>query len=44
MPVTSTKVGTFREMQIFMYDVFEESLKKNKDNVLVSAYKNKSDA
>jgi hypothetical protein len=37
VPVTWTEVGLFREMQIFMYDVFEEMLKTDKGRLLASA-------
>ena len=43
-PATTTEVGLFREMQDFMYAVFEEKLKTDKGKSLISAYENTRDA
>jgi hypothetical protein len=42
--VTPTEVGLFREMQIFMYAVFEKKVKTDKGMSLVSAYNSTRDA
>ena len=43
-PATPTEIGLFREMQIFMYAVFEEKLKTDKGKSLVSEYESTRDA
>jgi hypothetical protein len=42
--LTATEIGLFKEMQIFMYAVFEDKLKTKKGKLLVSSYKTSHDA
>jgi hypothetical protein len=37
-PVTATEIGPFKDMQIFMYAVFEDKLKTNKGILLISIH------
>ena len=43
-PVTATEISLFKEMQIFMYAVFEDKLKTDKGKSLVSNYESTRDA
>jgi hypothetical protein len=44
VPKTANEIHVFREMQTFMYAVFEEHLKTDKGKSLVSEYEDKQDA
>jgi hypothetical protein len=44
VPKTANEIHVFREMQTFMYAVFEEHLKTDKGKSLVSEYEDKRDA
>jgi hypothetical protein len=43
-PDTATEIGLFKEMQVFMYAVFEDKLKTDKGKSLVSNYETTRDA